>query len=78
MFWEHYIDILATRLSAERAKEMGLKYELYSATEWFLKIYKSDYSDRIVDRIDVMRRFEKEYFDFVLQRRCVYHLVGAT
>lgn len=78
MFWEHYIDILATRLSVDRAKEMSFKYELYSATEWFLKIYKSDYSDRIVERIDVMRRFEKEYFDFVVQRRCVYHLVGAT
>jgi hypothetical protein len=78
MFWEHYIDILATRLSVERATELNFKYELYSATEWLLRIYKSEYKDHIIDRVDALKEFEKQYFDFVVKTRCAHHLVSAN
>lgn len=76
MFWEHYLDILATRLSVERAQELNFKYELYSGTKWLLKIYKTEYIDQIKDRVDILKEFEKKYYDYVIQTRCVHHLEG--
>ncbi len=76
-FWEHFVDILATRLSVERAKELSFKYELYSATEWLVRIHARDYSDQLRDRISILKDFEKKYFDFVSEKRCVFHLAGV-
>ena len=77
MFWEHYIDILATRLSVERAKELSFKYELYSGTEWLLRLHSRDYSEQLKDRVGFLKDFEKKYFDFVSETRCVFHLANV-
>lgn len=73
-FWEHYLDILATRLSVERAQELDFKYELYSGTTWLLKIYGTEYADQAKDRAGALREFEKRYYDFVVTKRCLHHL----
>lgn len=74
MFWEHYLDILATRLSSERAKELDFRYKLYSGTEWMLKIYGESYAEELADRVEALKDFEKRYYYFVSQIRCAKHL----
>lgn len=74
IFWEHFLDILATRLSADRSKELDFRYTLYSGSEWMIKIYGSKYADELQDRTEALREFEKRYFYFVSQTRCVKHL----
>jgi len=74
IFWEHYLDILATRLSADRAKELDFKYQLYSGTEWMARINGTKYADELADRMEALKDFEKRYFHFVRQTRCSRHL----
>lgn len=74
IFWEHYLDILATRLSIERAQELGFKYELYSGVEWLIRIHSKHYDDEIRERKEKLFEFEKIYFDFVTETRCHHHL----
>lgn len=78
IFWEHYLDILATRLSIERAQELGFKYELYSGVEWLVRIHSKHYGDEIKERINELREFEKIYFDFITETRCHHHLKSVN
>jgi hypothetical protein len=77
-FWEHYLDILATRLSIERSQELGFKYELYSGTEWLIRIHSKHYDDEIRERKEKLLEFEKIYFDFVAETRCHHHLKSVN
>ena len=78
IFWEHYLDILATRLSADRSKELDFRYTLYSGTEWMVRINGTKYAEELTDRIEAMKEFQKRYFYFVSQTRCVKHLKDET
>lgn len=78
IFWEHYLDILATRLSIERAQELGFKYELFSGTEWLIRIHSKHYDDEIRERKEKLLEFEKIYFDFVAETRCHHHLKSVN
>ncbi len=74
MFWEHYLDILATRLSADRSKELDVRYPIYSGTEWMVRVNGTKYADELTDRMESLKDFEKRYFHFVKQTRCARHL----
>lgn len=70
-FWESYIDILATRLSVDRAKELGFKYEPGSSVSWYIKNLGDHLGESLVVKLKSLVEFENHYFSLIKRSSCI-------